>query len=165
MRLRSSWPTILTLLLLTGCGSYDFKVNERVVFTPKPLFTDYEIADTALNDCIKQAIVDNKISSAAQLSVLNCSHAGIGSLAGIETFTGLSQLKLSSNQFADLSHLVPLSSLEDLYLDNNEIVNATPLYDLMSLRQVDLSGNSSLLCPTSNALLRVEEVRLPRHCD
>ena len=165
MRLRSSWPTIMTLLLLTGCGSYDFKVNERVFFTPKTLFTDYEIADTALNDCIKQAIVDNKVSRAAQLSVLNCSHAGIRSLAGIETFTGLSQLKLSSNQFADLSHLVPLSLLEDLYLDNNEIVSPAPLYDLMSLRQVDLSGNSSLLCPTSNALLRVEEVRLPRHCD
>ncbi|MFT6957642.1 MAG: Leucine-rich repeat (LRR) protein [Halieaceae bacterium] len=164
MRLRSNWPIILILLLLTGCGAYDFTVNERVVFTPKPLFTDYEIADTALNDCIKQAIVDKKITSAAQLSVLNCSHAGISSLAGIETFTGLSQLKLSSNQFADLSHLAPLSSLEDVYLDNNEIINPTPLFDLMLLRQVDLGGNSSLRCPTSSALLRVEQVRLPRHC-
>ena len=164
MRLTSSWHVILTLSLLTGCGSYDLKVNERVVFTPKPLFTDYEIADTALNDCVEQAIVDNKITSAPQLLVLNCSHAGIRSLAGIETFTGLNQLKLSSNQFADLSHIAPLSSLEDLYLDNNQIVNPTPLYDLLSLRMVDLNGNSSLRCPTSNALLRVEEVRLPRHC-
>ncbi len=164
MRIAVNAQTLLIVLLIAGCGSYDFTVNERVVFSPKPLFTDYEITDPALGECIKQAIVDNTVTSAAQLSVLNCSHAGIQSLAGIGSFTGLTQLKLSSNEFSDLTHLTPLSSLEDVYLDNNKIENAAPLYDLLSLRLVDLRGNATLRCPASGALLRAEEVRLPRHC-
>ena len=154
----------LLLSLLTACGSYDFTVNERVVFSPKPLFTDYEIADEALGDCVKQAIIDNQVTSPAQLSVLSCSHAGVVSLAGLGTFTGLSQLKLSSNQIVDLAHLMPLSSLEDLYLDKNQVVDPAPLFELPALRILDLTGNPGLRCPSANALLRVEETRLPKHC-
>ena len=154
----------LLTMLLSACNSYDFTVNDRVVFSPKPLFTDYEIADGALSDCVEQAIADAHVTSAAQLAVLNCSHAGVVSLVGLGTFTGLSQLKLSANQIADLSHLQPLSSLEELYLDNNQVVDPSPLFELLSLRVLDLTGNSGLRCPSRNALLRVEETRLPRHC-
>ncbi|MEP1472762.1 MAG: hypothetical protein ABJK20_08480 [Halieaceae bacterium] len=154
----------LLTLLLTSCGSYDFTVNDRVVFSPKPLFTDYEITDEALSDCVKQAIVDNQVSSPAQLTVLNCSHAGVVSLAGLEIFTGISQLKLSANQIVELTPLTPLSSLEDLYLDQNQIIDATPLFELLSLRSIDLTGNPALRCPSSASLLRVEDSRLPKHC-
>jgi Leucine-rich repeat (LRR) protein len=154
----------LLTLFLTSCGSYDLTVNDRVVFSPKPLFTDYEITDEPLSDCVQQAIVDNQVSSPAQLSVLNCSHAGVVSLAGLQTFTGLSQLKLSANQIVDLTPLTPLSSLEDLYLDQNQIVDATPLFELLSLRSVDLTGNPGLRCPGATSMLRVEDIRLPKHC-
>ena len=154
----------LLTLLLASCGSYDFKVNDRVVFSPKPLFTDYEITDEALSNCVKQAIADNQVSSPAQLSVLNCSHAGVVSLAGLEIFTGLSQLKLSANQIVDLTPLATLSSLEDLYLDQNQVVDSTPLFELLSLRSVDLTGNPGLRCPSAASLLRVEDIRLPKHC-
>ncbi len=154
----------LMAVLLSACNSYDFTVNDRVVFSPKPLFTDYEVADGALSDCVEQAIADAHVSAAAQLSVLNCSHAGVSSLAGLGTFTGIIQLKLSANNIADLSHLEPLSSLENLYLDNNQVVDPTPLFELLSLRVLDLTGNKGLRCPTKNALLRVEETRLPKHC-
>jgi Leucine-rich repeat (LRR) protein len=59
---------------------------------------------------------------------------------------------------------MPLSSLEDLYLDKNQVVDPAPLFELPSLRILDLTGNPGLRCPSANALLRVEETRLPKHC-
>ena len=43
---------------LAGCESYDVTVNERLVYTPTPLFRDYTIEDAALSDCVEQAILD-----------------------------------------------------------------------------------------------------------
>ncbi|MEP2271727.1 MAG: hypothetical protein ABJI23_10495, partial [Marinobacter sp.] len=79
-------------------------------------------------------------------------------------FTSLTQLKLSSNQIRNLMPLRPMSSLEALYLDNNQVVDPVPLYDLLSLATLDLSGNPKLQCPSSQALLRMDQVTLPEHC-
>ena len=154
----------LWLSLLAGCGSYDFTVNDKVVFSPKPLFTDYDIADAALDACIKQAIVDGQVTSAAQLASLNCSDAGIRDLSGLGVFTGLTRLKLSRNEIRNLMELRSLSSLEELYLDGNRVVDPVPLYELLSLRLVDLAENPSLQCPSSTAMLRARELTLPAHC-
>lgn len=156
--------TTLALLLLSGCSDLDFKVNDRVVYTPRPLFSDFEVADAALQACIEQAIVDQKATLANELRSLNCSHAEISSLQGLEIFTGLRQLKLTANEIRNLAPIVPLSSLEELYLDNNQVVDPVPLYDLLSLRVLDLSDNSALQCPSANALFRLEDVTLPDHC-
>ena len=154
----------LHILLLTACENYDFKVNERVVYSPKPLFSDFEVADQALRTCLEQAIADNVVTAASGLTSLNCSHAGIEDLTGLSTFTGLANLKLSSNRIRNLVEIASLTSLVDLYLDDNRIVDPVPLYQLPALQVLDLSGNPAMQCPSAAGFLRLETVQLPGHC-
>lgn len=154
----------LALALLTACENYDFKVNERVVYSPTPLFKDYDVPDEALRICLEQAIIDNAVRSAGQLPTLNCSHAGIEALDGLSTFTGIRTLKLSSNNIRNLVELGSLTVLEELYLDNNQVVDPVPLYQLPALRLLDLSGNPALQCPGEGAFAQLETVTLPSHC-
>ena len=156
--------TALILLALAACSDLDFKVNDRVVYSPRPLLTDFEVADAALQACIEQAVIDQKVTLANELQTLNCSHAQIASLDGLEIFTGIQQLKLSSNQIRNLAPIVPLSSLEVLLLDDNQVIDPVPLYDLLSLNSLDLSGNDKLQCPAQAALFRLETLKLPEHC-
>jgi hypothetical protein len=160
----SSCLTCLSLLLVTACGSYDFTVNDKVVYTPDPLFTDFDVPDEALRACIRGAINDAKATSASDLSSLSCARAGVKSLAGLSTFTELEQLTLSSNDIVNISELAALTVLQVLYLDDNQIIDPVPLYQLPALRQLDLSDNPQLRCPASGSLLRVSMVTLPGHC-
>ena len=64
------------LLLFAACGSYDFTVNDRVVYTPDPLFTDFDVPDEALRECIREAINDARATSASELASLSCSWLG-----------------------------------------------------------------------------------------
>ena len=152
------------VMLLIACENYDIKVNERVVYSPQPLFTDFEAPDPALRACLEQAIEDGVVTAAPRLTTLNCSHAGISDLTGLSTFTGLTSLKLSSNRVRNLVELGSLTSLVDLYLDDNLVVDTVPLYELPALQVLDLSGNPDLQCPGKAAFLRLEAVTLPRHC-
>jgi hypothetical protein len=154
----------IPFFLLTACGSYDFTVNEKRVYTQKPLFSEFDAPDPALYACLKQAIIDEKVTSAIQLTRLNCSHAGIEDLQGLATFSGLTQLKLSSNTILNLHQITGLAALEKLYLDDNVVVDPVPLYKLPLLRLLDLSGNSALQCPTHSAFSTLESVKLPDHC-
>ena len=155
---------LLSTLTLAACENVDYTFNERVVFTTGELFSDFEVADAALRDCITQTIADNGIRAAGQLTDLNCSNAGIAHLDGLARFSGLLRLRLSSNAVRNLVELQALASLQELYLDNNRIVDPVPLYALPGLRFLDLSGNPELQCPGSGGLQRVETVFLPRHC-
>ena len=96
-RYLSPYLVCVAFLLLGACESYDFSVNENVVYSPAPLFSDFEAADNTLQKCLVDAVAGGKITQANQLKTLNCSQAGVTNLAGIETFTGISRLKLSSN--------------------------------------------------------------------
>ena len=154
----------LLLVLLSACESYDFKVNDKVVYSPQPLFADFEVPDEALRGCLEQAIADGGVSAASQLSALNCSHAGIEDLDGIASFPGIVVLSLSSNNLRNLVEISTIASLEELYLDNNRIIDPVPLYQLGGLRTLDLSGNPGLQCPNKNGFARVETVILPDHC-
>jgi hypothetical protein len=160
----SSCVISASLIWLTACGSYDFTVNDKVIYTPDPLFAEFDVPDKALRACIVDAINDNKVTAANELSRLTCADAGIANLAGLSTFTEIEQLILSSNSIVDISELASLTVLQVLYLDNNRVVDAVPLYQLPALHRVDLSGNPGLLCPQSGSLLRVETVILPDHC-
>ncbi len=154
----------LLLLLLAACGNYDFTINDRVVYTPDPLFTDFDIPDPSLRKCVEVAINDNLVTSASGLAGVSCTSAGITSLAGLSTFTQIEQLTLSDNSISDINDLESLTVLQVLYLDNNQVVDAVPLYQLPALRLVDLTGNPGLRCAASGSLLRVGSVALPRHC-
>lgn len=154
----------LFLVLLSACESYDFRVNDTVVYRPQPLFNDFEVSDEALRACLEQAIADGAISAASQLSALNCSHAGIEDLDGIASFPGIEVLSLSSNNIRNLMDISTITTLEELYLDNNRIIDPVPLYQLDHLSTLDLSGNPGLQCPNKGGFARVETVILPDHC-
>jgi Leucine-rich repeat (LRR) protein len=159
-------PVILvfTGALLAACSTYDLTVNDKRVYTPKPLFADYAIDDSALAACVDQAITSYKANSASQVGTLDCTDAGIESLNGLATFTALNEVKLAGNNISDISQLAAASAVQVLHLSNNQIVDPVPLYKLTALRVLDLSGNDQLHCPSPTALIRVESLTLPRHC-
>jgi hypothetical protein len=166
-----SMPLRLILILIvpvwglfTGCESYDITVNDKLVYSPAPLFSDFSVADSALQQCLEQAVIDGKITSAGQLKLLNCSHAGVADLSGLEIFTGISRLKLSSNNIQNIAPVAALTIVELLLLDNNQIVDSTALLGLSALVELDLSANTNLLCPSSSSLINLEKLTLPEHC-
>lgn len=152
------------LCLLAACQQYDLTVNDRVVYTPRPLFSDYSAADPALQRCLESAIDEGKITRANQLTELSCRDADITSLAGIGTFSGLRQLDLGDNALGDIGPLDALIALEEVYLADNRIEDPLPLASLQALDTVDLRGNRGLHCPDRQALLRVTRLLLPSHC-
>ncbi|MEH6588841.1 MAG: hypothetical protein V7746_01225 [Halioglobus sp.] len=154
----------LTLLFLSACETYDFSVNEKRVYTPKPLFTDYSIADPALRTCVKQAISNGKVANPSQLEVLSCRDAGISKLVGLEVFTGLNRLNLTDNSIRDISTLAALTSLVELRLGGNGIIDTTPLLDLPALVELDLENNPQMLCPADSSLILVKALTLPAQC-
>jgi Leucine-rich repeat (LRR) protein len=151
-------------LLLCACQGYDLKVNEKIVYSPTPLFSEFTTPDPGLNNCLKQAINDGTITAAQQLTALDCSFAGIESLDGLAAFTGLTALRLSANKVRNLVELNKIVSLQELYLDDNQVIDPVPLYQLPALQHVDLSGNSALQCPKPGSLAQVTTVILPQHC-
>jgi len=155
---------LLSILALSACQDYDFRVNDTVVYTPAPLFRDYQVPDPALRACLQQAIADGEVRAAPQLTQLDCSSAGIESLEGLATFAGLTALRLSSNRIRNLVELGSLPALEELHLDGNKVVDPVPLYKLPALALLDLAGNPQLQCPRSGSLDRVRKVTLPAHC-
>lgn len=160
---------VAVLGLLSACSHYDVSINDNVLYTPKPLLTDYQVADTHLADCIGQTISDDKVTRAIDLKRLRCTHAGIETLAGIEAFYGLVQLDLGDNAIANVAPLEKLSQLEMLRLSNNQIVSAEPLLRLIKLIDLDLEENPIADCrdilqlkqavQSNNGLLLA-----PQHC-
>lgn len=158
------YSLVLSLFLLFACQGYDFTVNERVVYSPPPLFRDYNLQDQALRDCVEQRIADENITRVEQLVTLNCSHAGIETLDGLEVFSALRTVRLSANRVRNLLAMSSLHELQELYLDDNRIVDPVPLYSLKKLQTLDLAGNPELQCPVPDALQQVAQLSLPSHC-
>lgn len=158
-----SFVLIPALFFLSACQGYDFTVNDKVVYAPTPLFSDFTAPDPGLDNCLKRAINDGVITQADQLTNLDCSFAGIESLEGLSHFTGLTTLRLSANKVRNLVEIGKIVALEEVYLDDNQIVDPVPLYQLPVLRRVDLSGNPSLKCPQPSSFTKAT-VLLPSHC-
>lgn len=160
----SSLLLCLAMSLAAACGSYDVTINEKLVYSPKPLFSDYSFTDLALQTCLELTIRESKVSNASDVEILNCSYAGVAELEGLEIFSGVTRLKLSSNELQSVATLAALTNLEVLHLDNNQIVDLRPLLELQVLRELDLSGNPELLCTSANGLIAIETLTLPKHC-
>lgn len=155
---------VLWGFMLSACSAYEFSVNERVVFTPEPLFSDFVLADDALSACVKEHIQLGGIRSASQLTDLNCSQGGIKNLEGIQVFNSLKGLKLSHNQITQLGPLASLVQLAELYLDHNSIEDTSALHELTELKILNVSGNATLDCAAVPQQLRDTEFDLPKHC-
>jgi hypothetical protein len=136
----------LFIILITSACGYSVSVNERIVYSPAPLFDGYNIVDQHLANCVLQTITDLKVTKVSDLKRLNCSNAGIKSLAGLEVFTGLEELNLAQNSVQSLSELAKLSQLKILILNGNALKNAAPLLALLQLQTLDLSDNDQLIC-------------------
>jgi len=137
---------LLLLASIAGCKSYSVSLNNNVVYTPLPLFKDFAIADTHLSNCVEQTINDKKITKAEDLKQLNCSHAGITSIAGLEKFYSLEELNLAENNLQSISALRNFSKLQILILRKNNLTSAEPLLGLLALRELDISENTKLAC-------------------
>ena len=153
--------------LMTACTSwreYDISFNEVTIYAPAtPLRVD-GIDDPALRDCLQQTAVDTEVHGVADLINLNCSAAGITSLAGLAQFDQIRSLKLSGNTIRNLLELTRLENLEQLWLDDNDIVDPVPVLRMRSLRALDLDGNPQLQCPSADKIALNVQLTLPDHC-
>jgi Leucine-rich repeat (LRR) protein len=161
--------TLLCSAFLIGCKNYSVSVNDKTVYTPAPLFKNYQIADEKLKVCVEQTISDLNITKADELIRLNCSNAGITSIAGLDKFFALAELNLASNQLNDISALGNLGRLEVLVLTNNQIKNPAPLLNLLHLQTLDLTGNPNMVCKDLYQLVQnlnhlKPQLKLPEHC-
>lgn len=158
---------VLSGIILIGCADYRFEINDRLVYSPTPLFSDFLIKDQALNNCVKQHINSEGVSAVSQLIVLNCGHADISDLAGLERFSALEGIKLSHNNIDNIRPLAGLSQLNELYLDNNQISDIGPLALLGKLQTLDLHGNPKLACAPLKSFLNRKDliITLPAHCE
>ena len=163
---RRAIGALVAAFVLAGCVGYDYKLNERVVFQGPRLFTGYAIADEHLRECVAQAISDGRITRPEALEDLNCSQAGITSLAGLEVFTGLRRLGLDGNAVSDLSPLYALRGLELLQLRGNRIGALDARLCQGAAKQIALAGNGTLACADLAALQAcgVRVIDAPAHC-
>ncbi|UTF61061.1 leucine-rich repeat domain-containing protein [Gilvimarinus sp. DA14] len=157
------------LTLIGGCSQYDISVNDNVVYTPKPLLKESSISDENLKTCIEQAIQDRKVTAVSQLTRLQCSHAGVTNLAGLERYFAIAELDLADNQITDISTLGRLGKLTLLHLENNHISDAAPLLSLIKLTDVNLEGNSDVQCRDLQQVKQAVtenngSILLPEHC-
>jgi len=164
--LQGFFSLFTTILLLSGCSQYDFKVNDRLVYSPDQLFTDFRVSDPALQNCLDQSIKDQSIHTASSLSRLSCSDAGIRDLEGIKVFTQLQEVNLRGNQLKSIGPLATLSELRLLLLNNNQLTQANALLNLLKLEEVVLAGNPDLRCRELDQLQEVSNAKLtpPSHC-
>lgn len=137
---------LLLASLLAGCKTYSLSVNNNVVYTPPPLFKDFVINDPHLRSCVEQTILDGHITKAEDLKQLNCSHAGINSLTGLEKFYGIEQLNLAENALQSIAPLSNFSQLKVLILRKNNLTSAEPLLHMLGLRELDIADNAKLAC-------------------
>jgi len=114
---------ILAMLLIAGCDRYAVTLNQQPIYTPKPVYSGYQITDPALASCVKITLAEAKITQPEQLDSLNCSFAGITDLSGIELFSQLKTINLSSNQLTDIKALLFLGELRQVNLSENPSLN------------------------------------------
>lgn len=158
----------LLLLAVSGCQKYAVSLNDRVIYTPPGLFSDYTLEDPKLAQCMLQTIVDLQATAISQVTRLNCSSAGISNLAGLEKFYALTQLNLADNDLQSVPQLAQLARLELLVLNDNPLVDPTPLLSLVNLKQLRLNPAPAIDCASlrqlQSTLKGQAQVNWPAQC-
>ena len=139
---RSVLALYLVVLGLTGCAEYSFDINKNEVYTPPTVFTQYAMADPALQACIEQTIKDQKISSRLKVTTLQCSYSGISDLKGLSKFSRIEQLSLKGNDIHQIGELLQLTHLRYLDLSDNPISDCRTLLQLENLVTENFLHNS-----------------------
>jgi Leucine-rich repeat (LRR) protein len=160
---------LFIIVSISSCKHYSLSVNDNLVYTPPPLLKNFVIADTNLRHCVEQTIIDKHITSFEQFTQLNCSNAGISSLAGLEKFYAIEQLNLAENNLASLKELDGLNRITTLILRSNNLTDAEPLLHLLQLKTLDVTHNKNLRCDEVKQLFnnfKAGELNLllPDHC-
>lgn len=132
----------ILLVALGGCARYQVTLNEQPIYSPPPLYSQFEVADESLKNCLHQTIADKQITRAEQLTQLVCRHAGIKSVQGLEVFAALEEL--------DLSH--------------NALRNLKPLRGLAKLRLLKINDNPDLMCDTVPQIASDLHIINSSHC-
>ena len=158
---------VILMVLVTGCaelGQYDITVNDVTVYAPSAPYSVNGIEDPALAACLTQSLLDIGARAATDLVALNCSDAGIQSLAGLEQFTQIQSMKLSSNNIRNLLIIERLTALRQLWLDDNDVVDPIPVLRMTALKELNLAGNLRLQCPDPSDVPQRLSLNLPDHC-
>lgn len=124
----------LLICLCTSCGNYNLIFNDRTLYTPDPFYLDFSAADRNLQNCLIQHIEDRKITSARELTQVNCSYAGITNLQGLSHFSRIQSLSLKGNPIGSYEELFQLVNLE--FLDLSE--TGLSCDDLSRIRELPL---------------------------
>lgn len=153
-------------IFLSACKGYQLTFNETVVRSPAPLYTNFQVADRNLQVCLDQAIKDAEATAPDQLIQLNCSHAGIETLEGLQAFHNLQQINLSHNQLSDLKPLGQMGRVQLLLLSNNNLKSIPEILTLPRLERLELDNNSELYCDDVHQLQQnyKGELAMPAHC-
>lgn len=124
----------LIVIFCAACSNYNLSFNDNTFYTPASLYLGFTLTDSQLETCLVQHIEDGQITSARDVTEVNCSYAGI----------------------TDLDGLVQFSRIETLSLKGNPLGNIEPLFQLVNMRLLDVS-ETDLSCTD---LKRLEDLPL-----
>lgn len=138
---------LLSLLLLTACGSYRVMFGESVLYSPTGVsHTPSLLSDANLQGCLNQVFNTSGNNDPESVTLLACPSAGVQNLAGIAALVNLEQVELSDNSVTDLRPLQNLRNLRVLSIRNNRIISINVLLAMPLLRFVSLQGNNAIRC-------------------
>ena len=137
---------LLVIFYLSACQDYLISVNQKVVYEPPILFSEYSIADHELKECVRKTIQEQALTRAEQLEKLGCPAGNIELLDGLEVFSNLKAVGFADNKIRNIEPLAGLGRLERINLANNEIKDVVALQGLKGVKYLNLSGNAGLSC-------------------
>lgn len=138
----------VVLLIFSSVGKADIPITDALA----------NVVDDNLRACLAEAT--SEMNNTQELSRAVCNGLKIKSIYGIEQFTGLTFLILSSNQISDISPLSGLIELRRLLLPMNQITDITPLNKLTNLKILNLIRNQISDISTLSNLPQLKSVML-----
>lgn len=134
------------------------------MYEPPTLFSQYELADAALKECVRSTIAEKGLTKAEQLTQLICAPGNILDLTGIEVFAYIQHLGLSKNNIENIDTLEKLPRLQQLQISHNHVKDFSVLKHLDKLVFVNSDGNNEAACSSLELPQTSIEQVLPKHC-